>query len=434
MFFKENILLALESLRANKMRAFLTMLGIIIGIASVIAIMSVGNSLSSSITSQMQGMGTNNFTLSVREKSGETGETQSPRPGGGDGGEMFESKSTTEDKDLITNEMLEAYHEKYKTQIEAISISDSVGTGKVKDGRLYANVSVIGVNPGYKPVNNIEMIIGRFINDSDMAGRKYTAVVSDKLVKNIFGDNNNPIGKEIKFYTADGIKTYIVVGVYRHIESSMFGGTSTASEKDTQTNMYIPVSLAKQDNTTKNYSTATIMSKADTNADEFKENTESFFAKYYDKNPKWEVSVMSMSSMIETASSMLSTVSIAISVIAAISLLVGGIGVMNIMLVSVTERTKEIGTRKALGAKNFHIRMQFITEAMIISLVGGVIGLILGLLMGTLGSKLMGSSPVFSVPTILLTITFSMAIGVFFGYYPANKASQLDPIDALRYE
>jgi putative ABC transport system permease protein len=131
---------------------------------------------------------------------------------------------------------------------------------------------------------------------------------------------------------------------------------------------------------------------------------------------------------------MLSTISLAIAIIAAISLLVGGIGVMNIMLVSVTERTREIGTRKALGAKNYHIRMQFITEAMIIALVGGLIGLILGLLLGLLGSKLLGSAPSFSLPTVLLTVIFSMAIGVFFGYYPANKAAQLDPIDALRYE
>jgi putative ABC transport system permease protein len=176
------------------------------------------------------------------------------------------------------------------------------------------------------------------------------------------------------------------------------------------------------------------MSKTEVNADEFKRNAESFFNKYYEKNQKWEVSIFSMSSQIQTASSMLSTISVAISVIAAISLLVGGIGVMNIMLVSVTERTREIGTRKALGAKNFHIRMQFITEAMIISLVGGLIGLMLGLLLGTVGSSLIGAAPSFSLPTILLTIAFSMAIGVFFGYYPANKASQLDPIDALRYE
>jgi putative ABC transport system permease protein len=430
MFFKENLILAWESLRANKMRAFLTMLGIIIGIASVIAILSVGNSLSSSVTTQMQGMGTNNFMINIREKSSQTGMSQ----GRNNGPNMMGARSTAEDKDLITMDMLDAYKEKYKDQVEAISLNDSVGSGQVKDGRLYANVSVSGVNPGYMQVNNVELINGRFINDSDMAGRKSVAVVSDKLIKNIFGDSTNPVGKEVKFYTSGGIKTYVIIGVYKHSEASMFSMASTSSEKDTQTPMYIPVSLAKMDKTTKNYSSATIMSKANVNADEFKKNAENFFAKYYAKNPRWEASVFSMSSMVSTVSSMLSTISVAVSVIAAISLLVGGIGVMNIMLVSVTERTKEIGTRKALGAKNFHIRLQFITEAMILSLAGGIIGLILGLLMGIIGSSLMGSTAVFSIPTIILTIIFSMSIGVFFGYYPANKAAQLDPIDALRYE
>lgn len=428
MFFKENIILALESLRSNKMRAFLTMLGIIIGVASVIAIMSVGDSLSSNITSEMQSMGTNNIMINVREKDSGYGENPMK-----DRGPMAETGGSVEaeDKDLITIEMLEAFGERFKDQVVDISLNESLGTGQIKDERLYANVSISGVNPGYMPVNNVEMVTGRFINDSDVGGRKSIAVVSDKLVKNIFG-SSNPIGQEIKLYESEGIKTYVVVGVYKHTESAMFA--SSSSEKDTQTAMYIPITLAKQDKTIKNYSNAVIMGKTDVDADIFTEDIKEFFSKYYEKNPKWEVSVVNMASQIEMASSMLSTISLAIAIIAAISLLVGGIGVMNIMLVSVTERTREIGTRKALGAKNFHIRMQFISEAMILSLVGGLIGLILGLLLGILGSKLLGATPSFSLPTVFLTVAFSMAIGIFFGYYPANKAAALDPIDALRYE
>ena len=428
MFFKENLVLALESLRSNKMRAFLTMLGIIIGIASVIAIISVGDSLSSSITTEMQGIGTNNFRINVREKDSNVGNPRDPRAN------IMGSSASAEDEDLITPEMLEAFQEQFKDQVAAISLTESVGSGQVKDERLYANVAVSGVNPGYLQVNNVELLSGRFINDRDTAGRKSVAIVSDKLVNNIFGNSVNPIGQEIKFYEASEIKTYIIVGVYKHSESAMFIGASSSSEKDTQTSMYIPVTLAKQNKTIKNYSNATIMSNTNVDADQFTKDIKEFFAKYYEKNPKWEVSTINMASQIEMASSMLSTISLAIAIIAAISLLVGGIGVMNIMLVSVTERTREIGTRKALGAKNFHIRMQFITEAMIIALVGGLIGLVLGLLLGMLGSKLLGAAPSFSIPTILLTVTFSMAIGVFFGYYPANKAAQLDPIDALRYE
>jgi len=432
MFFKENLILALESLRANKMRAFLTMLGIIIGIASVIAIISVGDSLTSSITTEMQGIGTNNFRVAVREK--DSGYGAMPRPGGNNASSIMGGSATAEDKDLITQEMLDAFEVKFKDQIAAISVAESMGSGQVKDERLYANVSVSGVNPGYLPVNNVEMLRGRFISDRDTAGRKSVAVVSDKLVQNIFGSNANPLGQEIKLYESNGIKTYIVIGVYKHTDSAMFMGGSTSSEKDTQTSMYIPITLAKQNSTIKNFSSATIMSKPNINADQFAKDVRSFFSKYYEKNPKWEASVFNMANQIEIATSMLSTVSTAVAVIAAISLLVGGIGVMNIMLVSVTERTREIGTRKALGAKNYHIRLQFITEAMIIALVGGLIGLLLGLLLGMLGSSLLGTAPSFSLPTILLTVAFSMTIGVFFGYYPANKAAQLDPIDALRYE
>ena len=431
MFFKENLVLALESLRSNKMRAFLTMLGIIIGIASVIAIISVGDSLTASITTEMQGIGTNNIMINIREKDNGFGAPRGPM---GNAVGAIGKGTSAEDQDLITIDMLDEFQARYKDQVAAISLTESLGSGQVKDERLYANVSVSGVNPGYMPVNNVEMISGRFVNDRDMAGQKSVAVVSDKLVKNIFGNSVNPIGQEIKYYESGEIKTYIVVGVYKHPESSMFTGASTSSEKDTQTSMYIPVTLAKQDKTIKNYSNATIMSNTNIDADKFTKDIKDFFSGYYEKNPKWEVSAFNMASQIEMASSMLSTISLAIAIIAAISLLVGGIGVMNIMLVSVTERTREIGTRKALGAKNFHIRMQFITEAMIISLVGGIIGLILGLLLGILGSTLLGAAPSFSLLTILLTVAFSMAIGVFFGYYPANKAAQLNPIDALRYE
>ncbi len=434
MFYIENIRLAFESLRANKMRALLTMLGIIIGIASVIAIISVGNSLSSSITSEMQNIGTNNILLRVREKSDEFSNSRGPMGQGGDPMSMLSGKVSAEDKDLMSMEMLNSLSEQFKNQVAAVSISESDSSGQVKDGRLYANVSVSGVNPGYMKVNNLEMLSGRFINDRDTAGHKNICIVSDKLVNNIFKANASPIGKEIKLYQSGAIKTYTIAGVYKYADSSMFMSASTASEKDKETPIYIPITVEKQDKTVKNFSTVTVMSDVGVDTEKLTKDIERFFTKYYNSNPKWEIAAINMSSQIEIASSMLSTVSTAIAVIAAISLLVGGIGVMNIMLVSVTERTREIGTRKALGAKNYHIRMQFISEAMIISLVGGVIGLLVGLLLGVIGSSLLGTGASFSIPTIILTIAFSMGIGIFFGYYPANKAARLDPIDALRYE
>ncbi len=435
MFNIENVLLAVESLRSNKMRALLTMLGIIIGVASVIGIISVGNSLSSSITTQMQSIGTNNILIAVREKDDQSGGSRSPM---GDSRGIMSALngkgSSAEDKDLLSLEKLQTFEEQFSDRITAVGLNESAGSGQVKDGRLYANVSVSGVNPGYQPVNNLDMLSGRFINDRDMAGRKNVCVVSDKLAGNIFKSGADPVGQEVRYYENGAIKTYTIVGVYKYTESSMFMSASSASDRDTRTAMYIPITLAKQDMENKNYSTATVMSGVGVDTEKLTKDIERYFSRYYEKNAKWEAAVFNMSTQVEMASSMLSTVSLAVAVIAAISLLVGGIGVMNIMLVSVTERTREIGTRKALGAKNYHIRLQFVTEAVIIALAGGLIGLVIGLLMGVVGSSLLGTAPSFSAPVIALTILFSMGIGVFFGYYPANKAAGMDPIDALRYE
>lgn len=427
MFFKENLILAIESLRSNKMRAFLTMLGIIIGIASVIAIMSVGNSLSTSVTSELSSMGTNNYRIGVRELNNQYASSQGPNRQGALVGAI------AEDKDLISDVMISDLLINLGEQIDAYSLSESVTSGQVRDGRLYANVSVTGVNTGYVSVNSLELISGRFINERDLAGRKSVAVVSDKLATNIFGTVNDAMGQEIRFYDNEGIKTYTIIGVYEYIEVSLFGSTSV-SEKDLQTSLFIPLTLAKQEMANKNYASVTVMSHDGVDPDRFTADAEAILSKYYDNNPKWEISVMSTSNQIDELNSILSTLSLAISIIAAISLGVGGVGVMNIMLVSVTERTREIGIRKALGAKNYHIRLQFITEAMIICLVGGIIGLILGLTMGYAGSVMIGATAALSVPAIMTAIGFSMAIGMFFGYYPANKAAKLDPIDALRYE
>lgn len=424
MFFKENLIQALDSIRSNKMRSFLTMLGIIIGIASVIGILTVGDALTKSVTEEMNKIGTNNFLVMIQEKDEkEDVVVMGPR-----------RMDQTQDKDLLTNEMIQAYEENFGENLAAVSLGSSVSQGQIRDGRLWANNTLYGASPGYVKVNNLELLSGRFLNDSDLAGVKRVAVISDKAANKLFPSQEEALGKEIKYYDGDGIQAFAVVGVYKYEESAMLNPNAGASDEEVETNIYVPVSLVKQTALRKNHDNLMVMSSGRLSPEEFKEQTESFFNRYYKNNNRFEVGVMSMSSMIASATSMMSTISMAISVIAAISLLVGGIGVMNIMLVSVTERTREIGIRKALGAKNNHIRMQFITEAMIISLIGGLIGLLLGLGFGLLGSTLMKVAPSFSLPTILFTILFSMAIGVFFGYYPANKAAKLNPIDALRYE
>lgn len=426
----ENVRLALSSLRSNKMRALLTMLGIIIGIGSVIAIVTVGESLTGSITDSMSGLGANNLTVALTQKSTDSGFDQ-----GSVAVRMF-GPSAPAAEDLITNEMIEEYRDTFGDQVAAVELTQSMGTGTVTSGSDSATLNLLGVNGEYFTAEDVDVQYGRAPQDSD--GERQVALVSDRFLKDAFGGSISPInaiGQKFQLKANGSLYDFYIIGVYHYDEEEDGSISLTSSSDEVTTTLYMPLQTAKKlAKADAGYQSLTVVGAGDVDQDQFMADTKSFFASFYTRNQSYTVDVSSLASLLETMTSMLGTVQTAISAIAAISLLVGGIGVMNIMLVSITERTQEIGIRKALGAPASAIRSQFIVEAVIICLIGGLLGVGLGVGLGALGAHLMGYSARASVSAIVLAVGFSMAIGLFFGYYPANKAAKMNPIDALRYE
>ena len=413
--------MAFASVRSNKMRSLLTMLGIIIGIAAVIAIVTVGNSMTGSVTDSMSGMGVSNITVTVKQKT--SGDTQGTAQGVTLRRFMDE---TPGESDRITDAMIRDFYAAFPDKVDHFEYTVDVGQetiSKYGDPTTTIKASVSGVNHDT-------------LDDTKDAGRMLACVSEKFVTQAIGGSPQDAIGKSFTLQGSDGnLYTYFIVGVYKYTEdsySSMFGSTS---DDDIQTDIYIPLDVARTiTDTASGYQSFTVVAANGVDVTSFVNTVGDFFASYYTYNDSWTVSASSISNLVESMTEMLNTVSLGISAIAAISLLVGGIGVMNIMMVSVTERTREIGTRKALGAPASAIRMQFITESVILCLIGGVIGVVLGIAAGVGLSTLMQVPGKPTISSIIVAVGFSMAIGVFFGYYPANKAAKLDPIEALRYE
>lgn len=427
MLIWENIKIACKVLFSNKLRALLTMLGIIIGIGSVIAIMTVSESLTTSISESFQEMGANNVTVGLSAKSDE----EEVRADGMRFGASGRNVSVTEE-DRITDRMISKLKKTFKNQIAAVAVSESAGTASVSRDGDSVNINVSGVNQDYFESDQVTLLAGRLIKKADLSEKKHVIVVSDQLVQSLFdGDNDAALWQKINVNINGNYQDFYIVGVYEY-ESA---GTVSDSD-DVTTNAYIPLATEKEimrsDDGYTQFTIVTDTSVSSVSA--FANQVEAFFAPYYASNDNYEIATSTMESMTESMSEMVHTVSLAISLIAGISLLVGGIGVMNIMLVSITERTREIGTRKALGATNGSIRLQFIIESMVLCLVGGCLGIVLGLILGSVAASVLGYSATAPVAAIFVAVLFSMVVGVFFGYYPANKAARMDPIEALRYE
>jgi putative ABC transport system permease protein len=417
--FLDNIMIALTALKSNKLRSFLTMLGIVIGIASVIAIMIVGDAVNNSVMDSFNNMGANTITFYLTEKEFEDENDYVYR--------------TTKSTDMISEEMITDINEHFADRVDKIVLTASMGQASVSERNKSTSVQLSGVNAAALSSKDLTMLEGRTLSAKDFSNSAKTALISDKAAKKLYGNNyKNVVGKPIEAMVGNKMHTFTVVGVYEYKKDSSIYSSSDSSN----TSLYIPLRTAFcLDNSDISFGMFEIQAATGEDQTKLTNDIKDYLnVHYYKNNDLYNIDGFSLQSYIDESKDAIGKIKLAIAAIAAISLLVGGIGVMNIMIVSITERTREIGTRKALGAENGSIRMQFITEAIVICVIGGGIGILLGKGLGSLASHLLHISGSVSPLYVAGCVLFSMVFGVFFGYYPANKAAKLNPIDALRYE
>ncbi|MTI71974.1 MAG: FtsX-like permease family protein [Firmicutes bacterium] len=405
MNFLESIKVAMASLWANKMRSFLTMLGIIIGISSVITIVALGQGSQAAISKEFEKFGANRVRLQMNWR-------ENPR---------YEDRFDDSD--------VEAIKRVFKEDIKAVSPRASL-SAKATKGREEASIYINGVNSDYKNIDNLQMIKGRFLTESGVKGKRNIAVIDKELAMKIF-KRSNVIGEKIILDTNWSKLSYTIIGVYE-TPASTFDKLNMSG--DNPTHVYIPCTNMKKLGMGGRYYSLDINVAQDKNVNKVKENIIKLIERRHRNSEEDYYIAYTAQQEKQLLDKIMGTLSTVVGAIAAISLLVGGIGVMNIMLVSVTERTREIGIRKAIGATRRAILIQFLIEAMIISGTGGIIGTILGQTISSIIALSIGIPPSVSIITVIIAVTFSCIVGIFFGIYPANKAAKLDPIDALRYE
>jgi putative ABC transport system permease protein len=411
----EALRIAFNSLLANKLRAILTMLGIIIGVGAVIALLALGGAIQTLVTSELQGLGSNLVFLFAGTNDPETNRRVPPR---------------------LTNEDIAAIADPLNVPAVAAVCAEFSRRALTTYGGASYDALIAGVSANYLQVRNARVAVGSFFDERSIELRSREAVLGHRVAQRLFPNGANPIGQRIRI---NGIG-FQVIGVMAE------RGGSFASNEDDQ--IFVPLTTAQDrlfppaQNVTRRVDVTVVYIQArdEKSIDDLIDQVTALLRQrngltYQDNN----FTIVTQQDLVSSFATITGAITIFLGAIAAISLVVGGIGIMNIMLVSVTERTREIGLRKAVGARRNDIRLQFLVEATVLSLIGGILGIALGYALAAIGTALLANfSPnaraEVSLDAILLATLTSIAVGIFFGLYPADRAARLDPIAALRYE
>lgn len=389
MNFTQAVKLAIGGILVNKMRSFLTMLGVIIGVSTVIILVSLGQGSAQQVTGQIEKMGSNLISINIFGRGQVSG--------------------------LSYQEAMQLGE---KTGVSGIA---PVVTGNVtvKYGSNKVDTSLEGTNEQYAQVRNQKTSSGRFLLPIDLDYRQKVVLLGSEVSRKLFGFGS-PIGQEVKI---NGIE-FKVVGLLEEKGSSSVGSSDDK--------VIIPITTAMRLLANPQIRSISLQAKSKQDVDVVVSQVQSTLLRKFKDRDNYRV--FNQAEMLSTVNQVTGTMTLMLGGIAGVSLLVGGIGIMNIMLVSVTERTREIGIRKAIGAKGRDIMRQFLVEAVVVSSMGGILGILVGIIGSKTLGKAMGITTVLSPQIALLAFSFSVMVGIFFGLYPANKASRLKPIDALRFE